>query len=132
MLKLSAAVTSCATAYAAFILQQNAEFEAGNVITNYSLCAALVLLTCTLIVLASPSWPKAALALGLFNAFVLVVGVAGAWAAWSIPAAAATDMLGSVVIVMVMPTLGILSVIAVILAIGKIAADLILLYRHDA
>ncbi len=125
MLKLSAALAACATSYAAFSLYEAADFEAGNINENYSLCAALSLLTCTLIISAMPNFPKALIALRIFSTISLIVGIAAAWAAWSIPNAGATDMLGIVALMIALPILGIFSVATVLLAVSGLVVNLI-------
>ena len=126
MLKLSAALAACATSYAAFSLYEAADFEAGNINENYSLCAALSLLTCTLIISAMPNFPKALIALRVFSTISLIVGIAAAWAAWSIPNAGATDMLGIVALMIALPILGIFSLVAtVLLAVSGLVVNLI-------
>lgn len=132
MLKLSAALAACATCYAAFSLYETADFEAGNVNANYSLCAAFSLLTCTLIIAAMPNFPKARVALRIFSAISLIVGITSAWAAWSIPNAGATDMLGIVALMIALPVLGIFSVAAVLLAVSGLVANLIVVKKQNS
>lgn len=131
MLKLSASFAACATAYSAFVLQESANVEAGNVSSNYSLCAALALLTGTLILLALPAFRKAKIALSVFRVVIFIVSVATAVAAWSIPSSGATDMLGIVTLIVTIPLLGILSVSSVLLAASGLIVDLISIKRDE-
>lgn len=125
MLKLSSSFAACATAYSAFILQESADFEAGNVTINYSLCAALALLTATLIMLATPKFEKATIALTAFRVVTFITSALTAVAAWSIPSAGATDILGIVTMVVTIPLLGIFSVSSVALSISGLIVDVI-------
>lgn len=129
MLKLSSSFAACATAYSAFILQESADAGPGNVSINYSLCAALVLLTGTLIMLAIPKFDKAKIALNAFQVLTFITSATTAVAAWSIPSAGATDLLGIVTMVVTIPLLGILSVSSVALAISGLIVDAISVNR---
>ncbi|WP_152347363.1 hypothetical protein [Brevibacterium sp. CFH 10365] len=125
MLRLSAALASCGAVYAAYVLFDSADFEAGTVNSYHSMCAAFVLIASTLIIAALPRTQTANVAVKTFGGLALIVGLATAVASWSIPSSGAEEYLGIITLMFGLPLLGLLSTASVLVALGMTIAELI-------
>ncbi|SMX64556.1 hypothetical protein BI49514_00072 [Brevibacterium iodinum ATCC 49514] len=125
MLRLSAALASCGAVYAAYVLFDSSDFEAGTVNSHHSMCAAFALIASTLIIAAPPQISAASVAVKSTGGLALVVGLSIAVAAWSIPYSDDSGYLGIITVMFGLPMLGLLSVAAVLVALGTLIAELV-------